>query len=338
LHNFQNVSAIFSSFGDIMESCNKLHPETGVCLGFATFRYRDSKMIKGARFISAIEAAKTAVRKGPTLQIGRNKVSVWFDPEGNKSRRMMEERILAVSKPNPMSQTAKSATSATKPTEAVKTSGPPPTAPKGPSGNKPIFRPTIPAFIPPTKPKSQRSLDGPLLAAQFPHTPYLWVDGETVPVMPTTPPHMFKRVKHFDAEEVLFDRTGYYIIFPNTHWGRTNCERCHISLNGSLMFNYTMSITMFPYGSAKESQNVASRTIDSSRKRERSPTRKELEEREKQKERDRERAEALVRKREEENDLEEEKKERAKNFDPCTEAIEAIRRELKDQLLKNIRT
>ena len=42
LHNFANLSATFSAYGEIAESSNKLHPETGICLGFATFRYRDS--------------------------------------------------------------------------------------------------------------------------------------------------------------------------------------------------------------------------------------------------------------------------------------------------------
>lgn len=40
---FASLTAVFASFGDVAESSNKMHPDTGSYLGFATFRYRDAK-------------------------------------------------------------------------------------------------------------------------------------------------------------------------------------------------------------------------------------------------------------------------------------------------------
>ncbi|KAN0089891.1 histone H3-K4 methyltransferase Set1 [Hyaloscypha variabilis] len=325
LHNFVNVSAIFASYGEIAESSNKLHPETGSCLGFATFRYRDSKTAK-SRFISAIEAAKTAVRKGSSMRIGPHDVKVEFDPDGNKSRRMMEA-ILATSKPVAIPQIAKPA-ALPKPAEAVKSSGPPPTAPKGPAASRAIFRPPVAPAVVPTQPKSLRALAIEPIAMQL-HQPYLFVPHESVPVMTSTPPHMAKRTRHFNIEDVKMDKLGYYITFPDTEWGRSDAQRCYKALDRTLMFSYTMVMQPFFYGTKGVRRYSTHRVPDAPFKRSYSPTRKDIEDREKKDEE--------VRRKEEENDLEEEKKERAKNFDPAREAIEVIRKELKDQLVRNIR-
>jgi len=334
LHSFSSVSAIFSSFGEIAESSNKLHPETGSCLGFATFRYRDSRIIKGGRFVSAIEAAKLAVRKGSSMRIGSSNVKVDFDPEGNKSRRMMENLLMAP-KPEPTPQPVKSVpTPAAKPADAAKFSGPPPTAPKGPSGSRPIFRPPIQSIapavlLPPTKPKPIRVMPSTEpVSEQLKHQPYIFVSGESVPCMNTTPPHMLKRMRHFNPEDVKMDALGYYIIFPNSDYGRHDCERCCRTLDRTLMFNYTMIMQPFLYGSSR-SRSEAYRASQMSRKRSRSPTLKDNDEWEKQAE--------IARKKEEAADVEVERKERAMNFDPSREAIEVIRKQLKAQLLKNIR-
>ncbi|KAH9207600.1 hypothetical protein DL95DRAFT_49548 [Leptodontidium sp. 2 PMI_412] len=334
LHNFTNVTAIFSSFGEIAESSNKLHPENGSCLGFATFRYRDSRIVKGGRFISAIEAAKIAVRKGSSLRIGSSNVKVEFDSEGNKSRRMMEN-LLKAPKSEPIPQIVKAVpTAAAKTADAAKFSGPPPTAPKGPASSRPIFRPPIQsvapsAIAPPTKPKPIRVMPSTEpVSQQLMHQPYIFVSGESVPCMNTTPPHMLKRMRHFNPDDVKMDAFGYYIIFPNSESGRHDCERCCRTLDRTLMFNYTMIMQPYPWGTSG-SRSAAHRAAEPSRKRSRSPTLKDNEEWERQV--------AIARRREEAADVEVERKERAMNFDPAKEAIEVIRKQLKVQLLKNIR-
>lgn len=328
LFNFANVTAVFSSFGEIAESSNKLHPETGSCLGFGTFRYRDAKIAKSGRFISAIEAAKQAVRKGNKSRIGQYEIKVEFDPDGNKSRRMLEN-VLKASKPASIPQPVKAAPVQKAP-EQAKTSGPPPSAPKGPAAysSRPAFRPTATPAIIPTKPKSLRAIEDEPISLQLDSQPYLFVAHESVPVMPTTIPHMKKRIRHFYFEDVRMDKWGYYITFPHSSQGRQEAERCHKALDQTLLFNYIMVMKMYLYGT-NGSRSSTHRVSDVTRKRSRSPTRRDIEQREKQDEE--------TRRKEEEADLEEEKKERAKNFDPAREAIEVIRRDLKIQLLKSIR-
>ncbi|PBP25123.1 SET domain-containing protein [Diplocarpon rosae] len=332
LHNFSNVAAVFSSFGEIAESSNKLHPENGSCLGFATFRYRDSRTLIAGRFVSAIEAAKTAVRKAPTLRIGLNHVRVDFDPEGNKSRRMMEQRLTA-EKPEPVLPTKAAPPPAPKPIDSVKSSGPPPSAPKGPASSRTVYRPQVQSSMPTIAPLAKHKparyiMNTESVAKTLPHQPYIFVSGDSVPCMQTTPPHMIKRMRHFSPEEVKMDSTGYFIIFPNSSWGRNDSERCYRTLNNTLMFNYIMVMQPFPFGTV--GSRSAAQRHEVSRKRSRSPAHKENDEWDRQA--------AIARQREEAADVEEERKERAMNFDPAREAVEVIRREMKTQLVKNIRT
>ncbi|CZT51503.1 related to regulatory protein SET1 [Rhynchosporium secalis] len=333
LHNFSNVSAIFSSFGEIAESSNKLHPDNGSCLGFATFRYRDSRIIKGGRFVSAIEAAKIAVRKGSSMRIGSSNVKVEFDSEGNKSRRMMEA-LLKAPKPEPLPQIAKATpTPVGKPADAAKFSGPPPTAPKGPASSRPVYRPPMQTAAPttiiaPTKPKPMRVMPSIEPVSQtLMHQPYIFVSGESVPCMNTTPPHMLKRMRHFNPEDVKMDSFGYYIIFPPSDFGRSDCEKCCRTLDRTLMFNYTMVMKPYLYGTS--GSRSAAFKVAPSQKRSRSPAPGDHKEWDRQAD--------LARKREEAADVEVERKERAMNFDPAREAIEVVRKQLKIQLLKNIR-
>jgi [histone H3]-lysine4 N-trimethyltransferase SETD1 len=337
LYNFANLTTYFQSFGDIAESSNKLHPETGSCLGFGTFRYRD-KTSRGGTTISAVQAAKIAVVKGNNNRIGNNNIKVQFDPEGNKSRRMLES-ALKESKPEPKPTVVKAAAPATpKPPELAKISGPPPTAPKGPaayaarSAIRTPFSPATPV-VPPTAPRAQQLLnnDEPL-SLKLEREPYLFISKESVPILAATVPHLRKRLRFFGEFDIQFDRYGYYVIFPNNLWGRTDCERCYKGTNGTPLFTYEMMMKMYLHGTngaRSSARRVSDSTRKRSRSRSRSPTRRELEARDK---RDEE-----ARRKEEEADVEEERKERTKNFDPSREAIEVIRRELKDQLLKNIR-
>ncbi|RDL41359.1 Histone-lysine N-methyltransferase [Venustampulla echinocandica] len=329
LYNFSNVTSFFSAFGEIAESSNKLHPETGSCLGFGTFRYRD-KVVKGGVVVSATQAARIAVIKGHGFRMGSKNIKVGFDPEGNKSRRMLEE-ALRRSKPEPL-PTPIAKPAIPKPPEIAKSSGPPPTAPKGPAAytaRPPIRTPFIPAAIP-TKPRAQQLLDNDQpLSLKLDREPYLFVSKESVPILAATVPHLRKRLRFFGDFDVQFDRYGYYIVFPNSSYGRENAERCYKAVNGTPFFTYEMMMKMYPYGT-NGSRSSALRTSDAFRKRSQSPTRRDADLRDK--------LDEEARRKEEEADLEEEKKERAKNFDPAREAIEVIRRELKEQLVKNIRT
>lgn len=330
LFNFANVTAYFSSFGAIAESSNKLHPETGSCLGFGTFRYRD-KNEKGGVFVSAIQAARRAVRNGNGSRIGTQNIKVEFDPDGIKSRRMLEDVLKEYKPPQALLQPPK-APVAPKPSEASKTPGPPPTAPKGPaafSQRQPFRAPPVSAPFIPTKPRVLTLIEDQPISEQLEDDPYIFVSKESVPVLPTTIVHMKKRMRHWEFDDVRADRWGYYIIFQKSESGRSQLEKCFNLTDRTPFFTYTLVMKPMPYGT-KGLPPSKRRVSDATRRRSRSPTRRHMEQRDKEDEE--------ARRREEEADLEEEKKERAKNFDPAREAIEVIRRDLKDQLLKNIRT
>ena len=338
LYNFAQLTAYFSSFGEIAESSNKLHPETGSCLGFGTFRYRDSKVFKGVHPVSAIQAASTAVRKANNSRIGTSNITVEFDPDGNKSRRMLEN-ILKEYKPPTMLQIPKPVAPPKVP-EVVKTAGPPPTAPKGPAAyaKRDAFRTPTTPIAPvgptgiPTKPRVLTLIEDEPISLQLLNDPYIFVSKDSVPVLPTTIIHLKKRIRHYFFDDVRADRWGYYITFPNSSQGRYEMEKVQRAVDQTPFFTYTMVMKLMPYGtngSRSSGHRTSENTRRRSRSRSRTPTRHDVELREKQ--------DAEARRKEEEADLEEEKKERAKNFDPSREAIQVIRNQLKEQLVRNIR-
>ncbi|KAG7127893.1 Histone-lysine N-methyltransferase like protein [Verticillium longisporum] len=71
LINFQKVLQAFATFGDIAESSNKMHPETGSYLG--------------PMAIKAIDAARRALRTMNGQRIESNNIKVEYDPNGKKS-------------------------------------------------------------------------------------------------------------------------------------------------------------------------------------------------------------------------------------------------------------
>jgi histone-lysine N-methyltransferase SETD1 len=341
LLNFTNVTAYFSSFGEIAESSNKMHPDTGSFVGFATFRYRDPKIVKSTRYITAVEAAKRAVRQGNNSRIGTQNIKVEYDSDGIKSSRMLEKLLNETQ--TPALPIAPVPASVPKAPEVAKTSGPPPTAPKGPAAyaNRTPFRPSLvgpgPGPVPnpltpssaPTKPRVLTLIEDTPISAQLENDPYIFISKESVPVLPTTIVHLKKRIRHYYFEDVRADRWGYYIIFANSVQGRLELDKCCHAIDRTQFFTYTMIMKKMPHGTSGH-RGSTHREGDYNRRRSRSPIRLDIGLREKQ--------DAEARRREEEVDVEEEKKERAKNFDPAREAIEVIRRELKDQLVRNIRT
>ncbi|KAI1462196.1 histone H3-K4 methyltransferase Set1 [Annulohypoxylon moriforme] len=328
LISFSKVVTIFTSFGDIAESSNKMHPHTGSFLGFATFRYRDSKQRHPP--VSAVTAARRAARSMNGKKIEASRVKVEFDRDGKKSRLMLET-ILKKDNEEPLRTTTPVPTGPkVKPTEVV--NRPPPTAPRGPAAERQRSAAAAePAWPPSSKPKGLGSvlLDSQLISTTLNGEPYIFVPDTSVPVMVTTIPHMKKRLKSFQFEDIRADRTGYYIIFPNTSLGRDEAFRCFRSADGSAFFTYTMAMKLHGVTQSSTSHPVA-------HSRPHEPDRRLLADtryREEHQYRPRD-----ERRRDEEAVLEEEKKQRAKNFDPVMEAIEVVRREMKEHLIRHIRT
>jgi histone-lysine N-methyltransferase SETD1 len=343
LSAFTTVTAFFASFGEIAESSNKMHPETGSYLGFATFRYKDSRPSKTGRHTSAIDAAKRAVRNGNRQRIGKNPVQVEFDLEGKKSTRKMEEMLKAEKIAE--RKAAAMAPSSSKPKEADKTPGPPPTAPKGPSAYTARLLTRQPPIaeigLPPTKPKILALIEDTPILTSLGQSPYIFVSCDSVPVIGPTIAHMKKRLRIFQFLDLRADRSGYYVVFDNTSWGRAEAEKCYSSVNKTPFFTYMMDMDLnlqdedggLPVGreaASSYSRAYASRDAHSYKTRH-SVNDSISDDRRRQMDR-------IERQKAEDADVEDEKRERAKNFDPAREAMEAVRKELKEQLTRNIRT
>jgi len=330
LITFARVSQIFAQYGDIAESSNKMHPETGSFLGFATFRYRDSRPNRARpQPVLASDAARRAVRGMHGKRIETNTVRVAFDPEGRKSSRMLEEVIK-------QSREAESQT----PSAAAKV----PTGPKPKDGAVPTLlgppaaqraqsvTDTPPAVAPPPKPRAPLVQADPVINT-LKREPYIYIAPDYVPVMPTIIAHMQKRLKTHMFDEIRLDKTGYYIIFRDSHHGRAEAERCFRACHNTLFFNYTMSMDLHLWGTAGKDD-----VSTPPRRRSPSPPRRSAIDNRHREEQDSRRKAETQRRRDFEADMEEEKKQRAKNFDPVVEAVAVATREMTEQLIKHIRT
>lgn len=325
LITFSKVAAIFGSFGDVAESSNKMHPETGSFLGFATFRYKDSKPSRSRPMkILAIDASKRAVRAMNGKRIESNQVRVEFDPDGKKSRRMLEE---ALKDEREKSQPLMPKPIPTAPRSKEVLPGPPPTAPRGPAA----FRQPQTTDARPLSGAAHMSslIEQTPVATHLKRDPYIFVGHEYVPVMPTTIAHMKKRLKNYRWEDIRADRTGYYIIFRDSTLGRAEAEKCQTSANGTAFFTYNLNMELHLFGT--DGKPPLPSTSLTYKRRSRSPPRRPpVIEPPKRDDKERARREDL-------RDLEEEKRERANNFDPVREAAQVVRREMIEHLIKHIR-
>ncbi|RGP60701.1 histone-lysine n- h3 lysine-4 specific [Fusarium longipes] len=326
---FSKVTAIFASFGEIAESSNKMHPETGSYLGFATIRYRDSKRPDRPP-VSAIDAARRAVQ-ARGIKVDADIVRVEYDAEGRRSRRMLEEHLKREKERFERMEQKRLALAAAKAPPTGPKSGaapaftrPPPTAPKGPSAQRQSIPPATPQLPSPGTPFKGLNLEPPNLAQKLADDPYIYVTGDSVPVLPSILPHMKKRLKNYGFEEIRVDKSGYFIVFRNSFTGKSEAERCFRAVNHTEFFNYDMTMQLClprPRRDDVSSRRRSSASLD--RKSHGEPRYPD--------EKDR-------RRREEEADLEEEKKQRAKHFDPVIQAVEVVRREMMEHLIRHIRT
>lgn len=296
-----------------------MHPETGSYLGFATFKYRDTKRLDRP-FVSGVTAARNAV-KSRGVKVDAEVVRVLFDPEGRRSRRMLEDHLkrdkekqVKAQQPTKMPPTGPKGIIAPGPR------GAPPVAPRGPAAQRP---PTTSAPTPgvPTQPRGHEPLAD--LATALASSAYIFISCQSVPVMQHIAGHMEKRLKSYSFQAIRTDAKGYYVVFGNTLQGRSEAERCFRAANHTEFFTYDMAMQLcLPRTERPPSLRPRSRSPD--RIHRHAPRSRD------------ERKEPLLQ--EEEADLEEEKKQRAKNFDPANEAVQVVRREMLEHLIRHIRT
>ncbi|KAJ8124802.1 hypothetical protein O1611_g8838 [Lasiodiplodia mahajangana] len=347
LITFSKVATIFSSFGDIAESSNKMHPDTGSYLGFATFRFRDSKQQLRRPAISAVDAAKRAVRAMNGRKIEANHVKVEFDRDGKKSRQMLEaiikkdreEMTWAMATPSvpvgPKSHVDNVAASPWPLSESPVGpkrqpdgfSRPPPTAPKALATERQRLPFADATNWPPAKPKPYLA-SAPSIASTLKGEPYIFVPDTSVPVMVTTIPHMKKRLKSFLIDDVLTDRAGYYIIFPNTARGREEACRCFQAANGSAFFTYSMAMRLHN-AALPSSSHLVNHPRPSELDRRPVPDTRYREDHQYRPREERRQLEDSI--------LEEERKQRAQNFDPVIEATVVVHHEMIEHLIRHIR-
>ncbi|KAL4875591.1 complex proteins associated with Set1p component N-domain-containing protein [Aspergillus karnatakaensis] len=312
------ISALFSSFGEILEINNRTDPITGRFLGICSIKYKDAVSFRGGSPVPAVGAARRAYYECKRGQrIGNHRIKVDLDRDGQVSGKLASRAIEAQRMGSrgdlPVSDDTRIDTE-------LKKNEPPPTAPKGPSGKSSMRPPAIipdgprASFLKPTMPSLIE--ETPILS-QIKRDPYIFIAHCYVPVLSSTLPHLKKRLKVFGWKDIRCDKTGYYILFENSRRGEEETERCYKFCHMQPLFTYIMNMENQPYGNPHY---------------ERSPSPERL------KQEQREKAESERLKREAELDLEEEKNQRALDLDPSAEVLAIIIKDLRDKLLEDVKS
>ena len=323
------ISALFSSFGEIGEINNRTDPTTGRFLGICTVRYKDCKSFRGGPPLLAVNAAKRAYTEGKKGQrIGLSTIRIDIDREGALVKRLVDKAIA-----NQRKETA--VTESSKPPPAVKLEGPPPTAPKGPSGRPSLRPPPPPSLVPhhplyTAPPKPERPSTKPAVPSlvettpilpQLKREPYVFIAHCYVPVLSTTIPHLKKRLKMYNWTDVRCDETGYFITFENSKRGEIEAKRVYDGCHMNALFTYVMNMELQQYGNPNHERSpspdktqaqpvpVVVPKVDNKRL-----------------------------KRERDLDLEEEKRQRARDMDPSRAVVQLVIQEVRDKLMEDVRS
>ena len=296
---------------------NQEDPSNGSFLGVCLVHYRNPNPVRGGPQVPAIQAAKRAYLecKGRQQRIGIHPITVELDRDGSILKRAISK---AYERQHPK---VKDEPKEEKREPIIENSGPPPTAPKGPSGKTsmrpaqaPVEGPRVASLAKPGVPSLIE--EKPILET-IKRDPYIFIAHCYVPVLSTTIPHLKKRLKIFEWKDVRCDKTGYYIIFEDSRRGEEEAAKCAKLCHMSPLFTYVMNMDCQQYGNPNY---------------ERSPSPERVLAEKAQK------AEQERLQREEEIDLDEEKQQRAKDLDPVREVIESVRRELRNKLLEDVKS
>jgi len=342
------ISALFSSFGEIEDIDNKTDPVTGRFLGICSINYQDCASFQGGGPISAALAVKTAFLEGKRGQrIGLKTVQVAVDKDGSITRKLVENAIAIHRKESGFTNQPRvpppspSTPLGTQPPGFAKSTGPPPTAPKGPAA-KPSLRPQstfhppyVPAITTPTIAASKQEKiaappksTGPSAIENEPigetlKVPYIFVAHCYVPVMPTTVPHLKKRMRMYDWREVRCDETGYFITFDQSRNGQMEAKKVFHGCHMQPLFTYVMNMELHLNGHPKAiasnptplAETQPTGPVDFVYSKQAYRLRKELD-----------------------LDLEEEKRQRANDLDPCRAVVQLVIQELRDKLLEDVKS
>lgn len=342
------ITALFSSFGDIADIDNKIDPVTGRFLGICSITYQDCASFQGGGPLSAHLAAKQAFLEGKRGQrIGLKTITIQLDREGALSQKLVDAAIARHRKESGFTNPPKSSLPpppANLPPPPVtgfaKVDGPPPTAPKGPSAkrsapvalpipqssltlhNKP--KPAAPEAVRVEKPSGPTLVEEEPIAETLKNTPYVHIKHEHVPVLSTTIPHMKKRLRMYDWRDIRCDKTGYFIIFEASRNGQAEAKKTYQGCHMHALFTYVMNMELCLNGNITAATGPVPvapgeigpiAALDPVSYKQQMRMRRELE-----------------------IDLEEEKKQRAKDLDPCRAVVQLVIQELRDKLLEDVKS
>lgn len=341
------ISALFSSFGEIGDLDNKSDPVTGRFLGICSIGYQDCLSFQGGGPISAILAAKTAYLEGKRGQrIGLKTIHIAIDRDGTVMEKLVEKAIALQRKESGFTkqsrpQPSPSPSAAVTPSSAgfAKSTRPPPTAPKGPSGKpslrpQPAYIPTFAAAPPPpfaAIPKIEKPPIKPIVAGLVETTPiadtlklpYVFIAHCYVPVMSTTIPHLKKRMRMYDWREVRCDETGYFVTFEQSRNGQMEAKKVFHGCHMQPLFTYVMNLELHLNGNPKAVGAAGEQPLPTG------PTGPVDFVYSKQ---------AYRLRKEHDLDLEEEKRQRAKDLDPSRAVVQLVIQELRDKLLEDVKS
>ncbi|KAK6508997.1 histone methyltransferase set1 [Arthrobotrys musiformis] len=267
LHTQQDVHMHFRMYGEIAELEIKLDPTTGASMGVAMVRYRE---VNG-RKASAHESAKQAVASGNGSKIGMSIVTVEFDRDGDRSRRLMEKylakkkkdaddaareakiRNLAPKAPSSMLAAARAASPPPLPPPSQQQ--PPQQREKSSRRDRSTSRSRTP--VRETKQTENRSRSAsrqgrstskpaevverrisPKTREQIGDNPYLFISAKSIPADEKFVVHLRGRLRRYEWDRMVVDDSGFFIRFARF----SEAERCFDMCDGMPLFSYVMDM------------------------------------------------------------------------------------------------
>ena len=343
------ITALFSSFGDISDIDNKIDPGTGRFLGICVIVYQDCASFQGGGPVSAQLAAKQAFQEGKRGQrIGLKTINIQLERDG-MVKKMTDVCIAKHRKEIGFSNTPRPsippppAERPPAPSGFAKVDGPPPTAPKGPAAkshlrpnpvSSPVPQASLTLHNKTVEQKREEKPAGPLkveedVADSLKNQPYIFIGQEHVPVLSSTIPHLKKRLRMYDWRDIRCDKTGYFLVFEGSRNGQTEAKKTYHGAHMHPLFTYVMHMSLnlngavipatAPAAMHQQIQQMPPAT---------GATPYELLTY-KQK---------LRAQREKDFELEEEKRQRAKDLDPCRAVVQLVVQELREKLLQDVKS
>ncbi|KAK6538278.1 histone methyltransferase set1 [Orbilia ellipsospora] len=268
LHTQQDVHMHFRMYGEIAELEIKLDPTTGASMGLAVVRYRETSRSSSAAVAnsagknSAHESAKRAVAGGNGSKIGMSVVTVEFDRDGDRSRRLMEKYLARKKKDaDDAMREAKIRNMAPKaPLSmlAAQTSTPTPPPPPPPSKDQTSKRDRSRSRgaqrgksrspsregRPRKKPVDEEAVD-PIdrrtvvkTREQIGDSPYIFIPSKSIPADEKFVVHLRGRLRRYEWDRINVDDTGFFIRFARY----SEAERCFDMCDGMPLFSYVMDM------------------------------------------------------------------------------------------------